>query len=269
MRSARLLRLCFALLAALLFAGCGRQDLYTNLDEKEANEMIAVLQRQRIDVGKEPATEENRFKITVENGRFADAVAVLKSQGFPRDKFANMGEVFKKSGLVSSPTEERIRFMNALADSLSETITHIDGVLTARVHIVLPNNDPLADKVQPSSAAVFIKHSPTADVESFIPQIKNLVINSIEGLAYDKVSVAAVAAEEFTGRNQLPADTTRVLGIEMSPSSIGRFWTIIGILGFLLVATIAGSLAVMIRRGWQPLAREKASAPALTSVANQ
>ena len=62
----------------------------------------------------------------------------MHNNGFPRGQFTTIGEVFKKSGMVSSPTEDRIRFMYALSQSLSETISQIDGVVTARVHIVLP-----------------------------------------------------------------------------------------------------------------------------------
>ena len=46
--------------------------------------------------------------------------------------------------------------MHALAQDLSATISRIDGVVVARVHIVLPDNNPFAEKVKPSSAAVFI-----------------------------------------------------------------------------------------------------------------
>ena len=67
------------------------------------------------------------------------AVELLKSQGYPRDKFAKIGEVFQKSGLVSSPTEERIRYMYALSQEIAETLTRIDGVMNARVHIVIPD----------------------------------------------------------------------------------------------------------------------------------
>ena len=91
--------------------------------------------------------------------------------------------------MVSSPTEERIRFMDALAQDLSRTISEIDGVISARVHIVLPNNDPFAKNALPSSAAVAIRHRSDSDLEDHIPEIKNLVMNAIEGVDYDKITV--------------------------------------------------------------------------------
>lgn len=177
-------------LFCLLITGCGKSPLYSNIGEKEANEMVAVLANKGVDAEKVIGTVEGMWTISVPQGEMSKAVEILSAFGRPRDQFANIGEVFKKSGLVSSPTEERIRFMYALSQSIAETIAQVDGVLTARVHVVLMDNDPLRDKVEPASASVFVKYRRGAGVENLGPQIKRLVTNSIEGLSYDKVSIA-------------------------------------------------------------------------------
>jgi len=46
----------------------------------------------------------------------------------------------------------------ALSEELSRTVSEIDGVISARVHVVLPENDPLRRDLVPSSASVFIRH---------------------------------------------------------------------------------------------------------------
>jgi type III secretion protein J len=133
--------------------------------------------------------------VLTSRSEFAQAMQLLNAQGYPRETFDSMGKVFKREGFVSSPLEERARLVHAMSQEISNTIANIDGVVTARVHLVVPERNPLIDKPQPAAAAVFIKHRPDKDLTGQITQIKALVVNSIEGLAYDNVTVALFPAE--------------------------------------------------------------------------
>jgi type III secretion protein J len=186
-------RFTVLLLTALLFAGCGKVSLFSDVSEGEANEMMAILLARDIGCDKSAGKDE-KWVLKVAQKDFSRAVEVLKAQGYPRDKFEKIGQVFQKSGLVSSPTEERIRYMYALSQEIADTLMRIDGVMNARVHIVIPNNDPLAEKVTPASAAVFIRYRQGFDLEALTPQLKSLVTRSIEGLNYDNVSLVLVPA---------------------------------------------------------------------------
>ena len=179
-----------ALLAAtLLLAGCDQEvALYSGLEERQANGVMAALMENGISCHKQ-AGEENKWTVNIAEARFAEAMAILESRGLPTRTFQGVGESFKKTGMVSSPSEERIRFMDALAQDISRTLSQIEGVVDARVHVVLPENDPFAKNAKPSSAAVSIRHRYDAEVADFVPQIKSLVKNAIEGLDYDKISV--------------------------------------------------------------------------------
>jgi type III secretion protein J len=181
------------LIPALFLAGC-QADLYTKLSETEANEIMALLSRKGISASRATA-KDGTSTVRVEEGSFADAVALLNNAGLPHPKFATMGDVFADTKLVSSPVEERARFIYALSQELSRTLSEIDGVIIARVHLVLPKNDPLREDAKPSSASVFIKHDHNAAVASLLPQIKTFVTNSIEGLTYEKVSVVFVQGD--------------------------------------------------------------------------
>ena len=173
----------------LLLCGCDEMVvLFNSLDEQQANPIMAILQENHLTCQKS-AGEENTWKLMVNQRDFAKAVEICQQHGLPQQIYHGVGDVFKKTGMVSSPTEERIRFMDALAQDLSRTISEIDGVISARVHIVLPNNDPFAKNALPSSAAVAIRHRSDCDLEDHIPEIKNLVMNAIEGVDYDKITV--------------------------------------------------------------------------------
>jgi type III secretion protein J len=194
---------------ALVFcalAGC-QAELYSKLGEREANDMIALLHKHGI-AAERSFAKDGTNQIKVEESQLAQAIELLKANGLPRRTFTNMGEVFKSSGLISSPTEERARFIYALSEELSRTISDIDGVLSARIHVVLPKNDLLRQDATPSSASVFIRHDARAPLKSLLPHVKMLVANSIEGLSYEKVSVVLVPVE----RPSIEAVAPRTVG---------------------------------------------------------
>jgi len=177
------------LAAGLLLAGCDKETtLHSGLEERQANLVIAALLDAGIDCHKSPG-EEGTWNVTVDESKFAAAVNLLEKAGLPRRDHKGIGEVFKKTGMISSPSEERIRFMDALAQDLAKTISGIDGVVDARVHVVLPENDPFSRHTLPSSAAVAIRSRWDADLTDVIPSVKGLVKNAIEGLTPEKIMV--------------------------------------------------------------------------------
>jgi type III secretion protein J len=188
-----MVKLAAVALMSCALAGC-QAELYSKLGEREANEMIALLHKHGV-AAERSFAKDGTSQISVDESQLAQAIELLKANGLPRRTFTNMGEVFKSSGLISSPTEERARFIYALSEELSRTISDIDGVLSARIHVVLPKNDLLRQDATPSSASVFIRHDARAPLKSLLPHVKMLVANSIEGLSYEKVSVVLVPVE--------------------------------------------------------------------------
>ena len=233
-------RLLVVFLAVMLTA-CGKEDLYTNVTESDANTMLGLLIARGISATKRPV-KENLFAVAVPRDQFASAVDILKWYGIPKETFEGIGEMFPKTGLVSSPSEERIRFMHALAGNISEMLSNIDGVITARVILVLPSNDPYTNKNNPASASVFLKIRPGFDTTTQIPQIKQLVMNSVEGLNYDKVAVTLVRSDEVDFFNPLKvgAKEGKILGIEVDPESKGTLLAVL-VTAFLLVLGSAGA----------------------------
>ncbi|HLP68219.1 MAG TPA: type III secretion inner membrane ring lipoprotein SctJ [Rhizobium sp.] len=213
-------------------------DLYTNLDEREANEMVAILLSKGIPASR-VLQKDGKLTVTVDEDQFAQAVSALNMAGLPKEKFATLGTVFKQEGLVASPVQERAQMIYALSEELSRTVSEIDGVLSARVHVVLPDNDPLQRNAIPASASVFIRHEADLDVNPLIPRIKTLVANGISGLSYEKVSVVAVASQR-SSEPPRAAELTSFLGIWMLPSSVAKARLIFGGLICALAATLGG-----------------------------
>ncbi|WP_025597667.1 type III secretion system inner membrane ring lipoprotein SctJ [Burkholderia sp. WSM2230] len=238
----RVAALGLALAGCILLAGC-QKELYRNLTEQDANEMVVALLEQGVDASKSTVDNGKTWTLEVDDKQLVRAMQVLRERGLPHSRYDDLGSLFKKDGLVSTPTEERVRFIYGLSQELSATLSKIDGVIVARVQIVLPNNDPLAQQMKPSSASVFIKYRPDSDANALVPQIKTLVMHSVEGLTYDAVSVTAVAAD--------PVDLPRPAPAQASPLT-----TLIAAALVFLVG--AASLFLWLRRG-MPAQRPAAS----------
>jgi type III secretion protein J len=189
----RVRQLC-AMGCLVVLAACGQEvALFTNMSERDANEVLAALDRAAISANKQ-AGKDGAVNLLVTQADVARAVERLDAEGLPRERRASMGDVFRKEGLISSPLEERARYLWALSQELSETLSQIDGVLTARVHVVLPERSTGGEPGLPSSAAVFVKHRREIDLTGNLPELKRLVASSIPGLSIEKVNVVLMPA---------------------------------------------------------------------------
>jgi type III secretion protein J len=121
---------------------------------------------------------------------------VLNAAGLPREPLRTLGDVFPKEGFVSSPLEERARYVFALSQEVENTLMQLDGVVDARVHIAIPERSVLDDKPPSASASVVIVMQPGAGLESRETDIKAIVTDGIEGLN----DVNRVTVKFFTRR---------------------------------------------------------------------
>lgn len=192
-------RTAMAFICFLFIQACSSNtSLFNSLEQDEANEIYATL----LEVGIPAQRENTKTGVTliVPQSMSSEALKILQSKGLPRDKKSSMGEVFRKESMISSPLEERARYLYALSQELERTLMRMDGVISSRVHIVLPERSNPGEPLSPSSAAVFVKYDQRTSFPAYIPRIRELVFNSIPGLtgdAHSAISVAAVPAENL------------------------------------------------------------------------
>jgi len=233
-----------------IFLSACKVELYSGLSEKEVNEMMGVLLAHGISCDKLPG-KENKWILRVDDSSISMALEILKTEGLPKEKFITIKEMFQKKGLVSSPLEERARYIYALSQELSQTISLIDEVIVAKVHIVLPENDPFHEKVEPSSASVFIKCKKGTDIGILIPKIKRLILNSIEGLTYDKITVVPFISNYSPNFHKIKI--INLFGLKMTPDSKQRFYFIL----FIFIVIILGLLGALLFVIFQDKLRKK------------
>jgi flagellar M-ring protein FliF len=94
-------------------------------------------------------------------------------------------------GITTSEFRQRIDYQRALEGELSKTISAIDGVEAATVHVVIPEDDLFTDDEKKPTASVLVKTKPG---ETLAPQqvqaVVHLVASSVEGLVPTQVTLA-------------------------------------------------------------------------------
>jgi type III secretion protein J len=203
-RTATLLPSSCVLALGFLAACSPAEPLYSGLSQRDANEMRAILDRASIPATRS-VTGDGLYAVDVPDDQTTSAVEVLAARGYPKRQFDTLGTVFGEDGLIRTPLQERARLVHALNEELSGMITAIEGVTDARVMVVVPDTDPLKTDAPLSSASVMVEHLPEMNTALVGPQIRRMVASSVEGLAYDRVTVTMFASGMMAARS--PATT--------------------------------------------------------------
>jgi type III secretion protein J len=229
-----------------VLAGCST-TIQHGLDEAAANEVVIALERTGIEAckGRDEANNE-AFAVSVSKAETLRALEILQAMGLPRGRRAGFGEVYKQASLVPTPSEERARFHEALSGEIERTLEKVDGVVSARVHLVLPESHPLAmdGKPQvPSQAAVLLKlragPAPISEAE-----VQKLVSGSVAGLTPQAVAVVTTTA---AAAPSAAPELVSVGPLRMAPGS--RALVLVIIFGSLVfIAVLATLLFIAARR---------------------
>ncbi len=173
----------FVVLLVNFFAQPRMEVLFSNMDTLQAQEVAQYLDEEGVNYQLEddgttvkvPAGERDRLRLELSPD--------MHDQG--------MGfEIFEDPGLLESEFERRKRFQSALEEELRRTITSLDSVETARVHLALPDPQGFPAEAGEPSASVQLRRSPMVTLEEEqVDGIVYLVTGSVEDLEPKRVSV--------------------------------------------------------------------------------
>jgi type III secretion protein J len=235
----------------IALCGCSANVLH-GIDERAANEATAALER--VGIGAEKVPDDlaapgaaANFTVRVASGDASRAVDLLHALGLPRERRRGFAETYGQPSLIPTPSEERARYVNATAGEIEKTLESIDGVIGARVNLVLEDADPLSLEAKPreaARAAVLLKARPGAPPIAE-RDVQKLVAGSVAGLDPASVAVVVTASADSADAAAVPLAPLGPLRI-----TAGTRPVLIGLLAgaLILLAVLATLLLVLARR---------------------
>ena len=164
----------------------GMQTLYSGLAPQDEAEMVESLRQAGIE-----------FKQTAGSGTLmvaADSLHQarmhLAGQGLPRSAGGGFEMMREEQGIGVSQFLENARYQHALETELARTVSQLQPVRNARVHLAVPQRSAFVRNRQQPSASVLVALYPGRRLENGqVDAIVHLVAASIPELEASKVSV--------------------------------------------------------------------------------
>jgi flagellar M-ring protein FliF len=175
-----------ALFALVLNAGTEPKALlYSNLDLKEAGQITQALDQS----GVKYEVKGDGSTIMVPRDKVASTRIMLSTKGMPTSGSVGYEIFDTASPLGQTDFIQNLNRQRALEGELARTIRSLQGVNTARVHLVLPRRQLFESEGEQPSASVVIgvgNHSLGSDQ---VNSVRNLIAGAVPNLKPDRVTV--------------------------------------------------------------------------------
>lgn len=160
--------------------------LFSNLDPKDASSITTALTSKGVSY----KLANGGNTILVPQSQVYQTRLDMSAQGLPTGS-SDGYSLLDKEGLTTSEFKQNVDFQRALEGELTKTISALDAVSGATVHLVVPQNDVFASDSQKPSASVLVKTKPNQSLDSgSVQAIVNLVASSVQGMDPNSVTVA-------------------------------------------------------------------------------
>ena len=162
------------------------RPLYASLDRVDSSEVFEILEQSRID-----------YKIDVASGALlvpANDLHIARLRlaefGLPGQRSHGFELMDQDQPLGTSQFVESTRYHRSIEGELARTITSINSVRSARVHLAIPKRSVFVRDARKPTASVFVEVFPGRTVEQAqVAAIVNLVASSIAELVPEEVTV--------------------------------------------------------------------------------
>ncbi len=176
--------------------------IFNKVDTQSAGEIIDALQKNGLSYKLDTQTG----LVLVESSKIFEARIKLAQSGVAGNIGVGLELLDKKSGLGTSQFVERTRYVRGLQGELERTITSIQNIKSARVHLALPKQSEFIRKKKNPSASVFLNLYGGYNLSTQqVSAIAHLVASSIQGLSTQDVTIVDQNGNllSSTGHDQL------------------------------------------------------------------
>lgn len=160
--------------------------LYTELDQQDSGAIVQKLEAMKVPY----EVDSNSSMIRVPSDQVGKLRMLMAADGLP--KGGNIGyEIFdQKEGFGTTSFVQSINHLRALEGELARTISSLNALQSARVHLVLPQRELFSHGAQNASASIFIKTRNGAVLtREQIAAIQHLIAAAVPQLQPNQVSI--------------------------------------------------------------------------------
>ena len=183
--------------------------LFANLPDKEGGAVVAQLATMQVPY----RFTAGGTAIMIPSEKVNEVRLKLASAGLPKSSVIGF-ELMDNAKFGQTQTQERVNLQRALEGELTRTISSIDAVESARVHLALPNqNGFFREQQKPSASVVLMLRGGRTLDRSQLAGIVHLVASSVPELQTKDVSVldqTGALLTENSDRNVAGLDATQL-----------------------------------------------------------
>ncbi len=162
------------------------RPLYTDISHLEAGQVADLLQQEKIRF----KVDTNSGMLLVETDRIDDARMKLAAEGFPAGNAQGYELLDKEQAFGTSQFMEKTRYQRSIEGELAKTISSMNRIRGARVHLAIPKRSVFISDSRKPSASVFVELYPGQSLERMqVAAIVQLVASSIPELDEKSVTV--------------------------------------------------------------------------------
>ncbi|MGH1466644.1 MAG: flagellar basal-body MS-ring/collar protein FliF [Cognatishimia sp.] len=172
--------------------------LYKNLSPATATSVEATL----ANAGFDARMSEDGTSVLVPGNNLARARMVLAETGLPIEGDPGWELFDESSGLAMNSFMQRVNRLRAMEGEIARSIQTLEGVQSARVHLVLPEREAFSRERANPRASVIVRPVPGRTIgRKQASAIRNLVASSVAELDLGRVTVLSASGEVILAEN--------------------------------------------------------------------